>query len=100
MKEGKHEKHHRLDMSTFAWCGLSKNNILRLLDFCANCNCKCQKQNTFRPEQFRMEGAGFENKIKKIFKGSQKSWNFFLKPTINTLAPVIGMAVGAKSKNS
>ena len=37
--------------------------------------------------------------MKKIFKRSQKVWNSFLKQTINTLAPVIGMAVGAKSKN-
>ena len=37
--------------------------------------------------------------MKKMYKGSQKAWNKFLKPTINTLAPVIGTAVGAKSKN-
>ena len=37
--------------------------------------------------------------MKKIFKGSQTAWSKILKPTINTLAPVIGMAVGAKSKN-
>ena len=37
--------------------------------------------------------------MKKIFQGAQSSWNKFLKPTINTLAPVIGMAIGAKSKN-
>ena len=34
-----------------------------------------------------------------MFKGSQSAWNNFLKPTINTLAPVIGIAVGVKSKN-
>ena len=38
-------------------------------------------------------------KLIKIFKGSQKAWNSFLKPTINNLAPVTGMAVGAKVKN-
>ena len=37
--------------------------------------------------------------MEKIFKESQKTWNSFLKPTINTLAPVIGLAVGAKNKN-
>ena len=37
---------------------------------------------------------------KKIFKGSQTAWSNFLKPTINTMAPVIGMAVGATSKNA
>ena len=37
--------------------------------------------------------------MKKLFKRSQTAWIKFLKPTINTLAPVIGMADGAKSKN-
>ena len=37
--------------------------------------------------------------MKKAFQGSQRMWNSFLMPTLNTLAPVIGMAVGAKSKN-
>ena len=67
---------------------------------CHNPKCKCQKQITFSPNQFQLEGAGFKNTMKKIFKGSQTAWNKFLKPTINTLAPVIGMAVGAKSKNA
>ena len=55
--------------------------------------------NNFSPNQFQLEGAGFENTMIKIFKGSQTAWNKFLKPTLNTVAPVIGMAVGAKSKN-
>ena len=38
--------------------------------------------------------------MKKIFDGSQTASGKFLKPTINTLAPVIGMAVAAKSKNA
>ena len=67
---------------------------------CHNPKCKCQKQITFSPNQFQLEGAGFKNTMKKIFKGSQTAGNKFLKPTINTLAPVIGMAVGAKSKNA
>ena len=33
-----------------------------------------------------------------VFKGKQKAWKSFLKPANNTLAPVIGMAVRAKSK--
>ena len=37
--------------------------------------------------------------MKKIFKGSQTAWNKVLKPAVNTLAPVIGMAVSAKTKN-
>ena len=66
---------------------------------CHNPKCKCQKQFTFSPNQFQLEGAGFKNTMKKIFKCSQTASNKFLRPTINTLAPFIGMAVRAKSKN-
>ena len=91
---------HRSAMSNSAWCDLNKNcTVLKLHDMCHNLKCKCQKQTTFSPNQFQLEGAAFKNTMKKIFKGSQTAWNKFLKPTINTLAPVIGMAVGAKSKN-
>ena len=87
-------------MSNSAWCDLNKNcTVLKFHDFCHKPKCKCQKQIIFTPKQFQLEGAGFENTLKKIFKGSQTAWSKFLKPTINTLAPVIGMAVGAKSKN-
>ena len=37
--------------------------------------------------------------MRKNFKSSQTVWNKFLKLSVNTLAPVIGMAFGAKSKN-
>ena len=37
--------------------------------------------------------------MKKTFKGSQTAWSSFLKPAVNTLAPVNGMVVGAKTKN-
>ena len=46
-----------------------------------------------------MERARFKNTMKKTFRGCKKAWSSFLKPTINTPAPVIGIAVGAKSKN-
>ena len=64
-----------------------------------NPKCKCQEQFNFSPNQFQREGNGFKNTVRRNFKGSQTAWNNFLKPTINTLAPVIGMAVGAKSQN-
>ena len=31
--------------------------------------------------------------MKKVFKGCEKSWNSFVKPILNTLAPVIGRAL-------
>ena len=61
--------------------------------------CRRQKQITFTPNQFQWEVAGFQNTMGKIIKVSQKAFNFSLEPTIHTLAPVIGMAVGAKGKN-
>ena len=36
--------------------------------------------------------------MRKRFKGSQTAWNNFLKPAVNTLARVIGMALGGKSR--
>ena len=36
--------------------------------------------------------------MKNVFKLNQKAWDKFLKPTVNTLAPVIVMAVGTKSR--
>ena len=57
------------------------------------------KTKNFSPNQFQLEGAGFKNTMKKIFKSSQTAWNKFLKPVVNVAAPFIGMAVGAKTKN-
>ena len=101
IKNAKCTHGHRSAMSKSAWCDLNKNcTVLNLHDMCPNPKCKCQKMINFTPDQFQLEGAGFKNTMKKIFKGSQTAWNKFLKPTVNTLAPVIGMAVGAKSKNA
>ena len=35
---------------------------------CHNPKCKCQKQITFTPNQFELEGAGFKNTMKKNLK--------------------------------
>ena len=88
-------------MSNSAWCDLNKNcTDLKLHDMCHNPKYKCQKQITFSPKQFQVEGAGFKTKMKKIFKGSQTAWNKLLNPAVNVAAPFIGMALGAKTKNS
>ena len=101
IKNAKCTHGHRSAMSNSAWCDLNKNcTVLKLHDFCHNPKCKCQKQITFSPNQFQLEGAGFKNTMKKLFKGSQTTWSNLLKPTTNTLAPVIGMAVKAKSINA
>ena len=91
---------HQSAMSNSAWCDLNKNcPVLKLHDMCHNPKFKTQKQTTFSPKQFQLEGAGFKKTMKKVFKGSQKAWNKFLKPAVNVAAPFIGMAVSAKTKN-
>ena len=81
IKNAKCTHRHRSAMSNSAWCDLNKNcTLLKLHDMCHNAKCKCQKQITFTPNQFQLEGAGFENTMKKIFKGSQMAWNKFIKP--------------------
>ena len=100
IERGKCTHGHRSAMSNPAWCDLNKScTVLKLHDKSHNPKCKCQKQITFSPNQFQLEVAGFKETMKKISKGSQTAWSKVLKPTINTLSPVIGIAVGAKSKN-
>ena len=91
---------HRSAMSKSAWCDLDKNcTVLKLHDMCHNPKCNCQKQITFTPKQYVLKSNGFKITMKKIFKGSQTDWIIFLKPVVNLAAPLIGMAVGAKTKN-
>ena len=60
-------------MSKITWSDLnSNNNILRLHEYCLNPKCKCQKQITFTPKHFQMEGVGFENTIKIYSKDLKK----------------------------
>ena len=100
MKKRKCKNFHCSSMSNSAWRDLhGKGDTVKLHDIGQNLKSECQKEISFTPKKFQMEGAGFKNTKKKIFKGSQKASSSFLKPKINTLAPVIGMAVGAKSRN-
>ena len=66
---------------------------------CHNPKCKCQKQITFSPNQFQLEGAGFKNTMENIFKGSQTACNKFLKPALKIATPIISAGVAMKSKN-
>ena len=57
----------RSAMSNSAWCDLNKNcKVLKLHDMCHNPKYKCQKQITFSPNHYQLEGAGFKNTMKKI----------------------------------
>ena len=88
-------------MSNSAWCNLNKNcTVLKLHDMCHDPKCNCQKQITFTPKQFQLEGGSIKSKLKSIFKRSQTAWIKFLKPAINITARFIGVAVSAKTENA
>ena len=100
IKNAKCSHGHRSAMSNSAWCDLNKNcTVLKLHDMCHNPKCKCQKQITFTPKQFLLEGGSIKSKIQKIYKGTQTIWNEFIKPAVNVAAPFIGMAVSEKTMN-
>ena len=57
-------------MSNSAWFDLNRIcTVLKLHDMCHNRKCNCQKQFTFGPKQFQLEGAGFKKTMKNRFKG-------------------------------
>ena len=61
---------HRSAMSNSAWCDLNKDcTVLKLHDMCHNPNCNCQKQITFTPKQFQLEGGSIKSKLQKILTG-------------------------------
>ena len=100
VKNAKCTHGHPSAVSEKFWCDLNeKCTVSKLHDMCHNPKSNCQKQITFSPNQFQLEGAVFKNTMKKVFKGSQTAPKNILKPAGNTLAPVIGMVVGAKTRN-
>ena len=66
IRNAKYKHGRRSAMSNSAWCDLKKNcTLLKLHDMCHNPKCNCQKQITFSPKHFQVEGNGFKYKIKK-----------------------------------
>ena len=100
IKNAKYTHGYRSAMSNSAWCDLNKIcTVLKLHDMCHNPKCKCQKQITFSPHQFQLEGAGFKSTTKKIFRGSQRAWYKFLKPALKIATPIKSAGVAMKTKN-
>ena len=100
IKSGKCTHGHRSAMSNSAWCDLNKNcTVLKLHDMCHNLKCKCQKQITFSPNQFQLEGGSIKSKLKSIFRGTKTAWDKFIKPGLKIATPLISAAVAAKTKN-
>ena len=91
---------HRSPMSSRAWCDLNENcTDLKLPDFGHNPKCKCQKQITFTPNQFQLEGGSIKSKLQKIFRGSKKAWDSFINPSLKKATPLISTPVAAKTKD-
>ena len=67
---------------------------------CHSPKCNCQKQIYFTPKLYMLEGGSIKSKLQKKFRGTQIAGNKFLKPAINATAPLLGMAVSAKTKYS
>ena len=64
---------HRSAMSNSAWCDLNKIcTVLKLHDVCHNPECKCQKQITFTPKQFQLEGGSIKSKLQKFLEVRKK----------------------------
>ena len=100
IKRGKCSKNHCSSMSNSAWTDLnSKGKILKLHDKCPNPKCGCQKIFTFTPHQYMLEGGSIESKLQKLFRGTQTTWNKFIKPGLKIATPLISAAVAAKTKN-
>ena len=90
----------RSAMSNSAWCDLNKNcTVLKLHNFCLKPKCKCQKQITFSPNQFQLEGGSIKSKLKLFFRGTKTAWDKFIKPGLKMATPLISAAVAAKTKN-
>ena len=100
IKRGKCSKNHCSSMSYSAWTDLnSQGNILKLHDKCPNPKCGCQKIITFTPHQYMLEGGSIKSKLQRLFRGTKKTWDSFIKPGLKMAAPLISAAVAAKTKN-
>ena len=66
---------------------------------CHNPKCICQKQITFTPKQFQLDGGPIRSKLQKNIQGTQTAWNICLKPGLKMATPLISAAIAAKTKN-
>ena len=64
-----------------------------------NPKCECQKQITFTPKQFQIEGGSRKCKLQKFVRGTQTAWIKFIKPGLKIATPLISAAIAAKTKN-
>ena len=46
-----------------------------------------------------LEGGSIKSKLQKIFRGTKKAWDSFIKPGLRMATPLTSAAVVAKTKN-
>ena len=86
-------------MSNLSLCDLNNHgSLLKVHDMSPNTKCKGQKQLTFTPNQFQLEGAWFKNTKKKI-KGTERMWNNFIRPALKIASRIISTTVAAWTKS-
>ena len=87
-------------MSNSAWTDLNnKGKMLKLHEKCPNPEFGCYEIITFTPHQYVPEGGSIKSKLPKIFRGTKKAWNSFIKPGLKMATPIISAAVAEKTKN-
>ena len=100
VEKGRCKIKHCSSTSNSAWCDLNKDcNNLKLHDKCPNPKSNCRKILTFTPQQNLVEGGSIRSKLRKIFKGTKKAWDSFIKPGLKMATPLISAAVAAKTKS-
>ena len=100
IKKGRCKNEHCSAMSNSAWTDLnSQGNVLKLHDKCPNPKCGCQKIITLTNHQYVVEGGSIKSKLQKIFRGTKKAWDSFIKQGLKMATPLISAAVAAKTKN-
>ena len=65
---------------------------------CHNPKCNCQKQITFTPKHYMLEGGSIKSELQENFEGTQTAGNKFSKPAIKATAPFLGKAFSAKTE--
>ena len=90
---------HRSAMSNSAWSDLNRKcTVLKLLDMCHKPKCKCQKQITFTPKLFQLQGGSTKTKLTKTSRGTKKNGDSFIRTGLKMATPLISVAVAAKTK--
>ena len=84
----------------FVYCALNNDGtVLKLHDMCDRSGSKRQKQLTISPKQYMLEVGSIKCTLTKIFKGTEKAWNKFLRPAHNMGRPLVDLVVSARTTN-